>query len=87
MDHKACAQAQRDARADIRGKEEPRPGQGPQVPPDHRRLPPRCLEEAQHPAAAPLPLGCATCLYIQEINILFMVTAVSFSQFALDIFK
>lgn len=78
MDHKACAQAQRDARPDICRKEEPRPGQGPQVPPDHRRLPPRCLEEAQHPAAAPLPLGCAACLYIQKINILFMVAAVSF---------
>lgn len=78
MDHKACAQAQRDARPDICRKEEPWPGQGPQVPPDHRRLPSRCLEEAQHPAAAPLPLGRAPCLYIQKINILFMVTAVCF---------
>lgn len=74
VDHKACAQAQRDARPDVCRKEEPRPGQGPQVPPDHRRLPSRCLEEAQHPAAAPLPLERSACLYIQKINILFMVT-------------
>lgn len=78
MDHKACAQAQRDARPDVCRKEEPRPGQGPQVPPDHRRLPSRCLEEAQHPAAAPLPLERNACLYIKKINILFMVTPVWF---------
>lgn len=77
MDHKGCAQAQRDARPDICRKEEPRPGQGPQVPSDHRRLPPCCLEEAQHPAAAPLSLEHANCLYIQKINILFMVTVLS----------
>uniref|UniRef100_A0AAQ4QK57 Ribosomal protein L15 n=1 Tax=Gasterosteus aculeatus aculeatus TaxID=481459 RepID=A0AAQ4QK57_GASAC len=56
MDHEGCAQAQGDAWPDLRRKEEPRPGQGPQVPPDHRRLSPCCLEEAQHPAAAPLSL-------------------------------
>lgn len=73
VDHKGGAQAPGDARPDLCRKEEPRPGQGPQVPPDHRRLPPRRLEEAQHPAAAPLSLEGARDLYIQEINILFMV--------------
>lgn len=68
MDHKGCAQAQRDAWPDICRKEEPRPGQGPQVPSDHRRLPPCSLEEAQHPAAAPLSLEHVTCLYIKQIN-------------------
>lgn len=74
VDHKGGAQAQGDARPDLGGQEEPRPGQGPQVPPDHRRLPPRRLEEAQHPAAAPLSLEGARDLYIHKINILFMVT-------------
>lgn len=77
MDHKGCAQAQRDAWPDICRQEEPRPGQGPQVPSDHRRLPPCSLEEAQHPAAAPLSLVHANCLYIQKIKILFMVTVLS----------
>lgn len=75
MDHKGCAQAQRDAWPDICRKEEPWPGQGPQVPSDHWRLPPCSLEEAQHPAAAPLSLEHANRLY--KINILFMVTVLS----------
>merc|ERR1711915_3208 len=74
MDHKGCAQAQRDAWPDICRKEEPRPGQGPQVPPDHRRLSSRCLEEAQHPAAAPLSLRHATHVCTFKINALFMVS-------------
>lgn len=73
VDHKGGAQAPGDARPDLGRQEEPRPGQGPQVPPDHRRLPPRRLEEAQHPAAAPLSLEGARDLYIHKINILFMV--------------
>lgn len=68
MDHKGCAQAQRDAWPDLCRKEEPRPGQGPQVPPDHRWLPPRRLEETQHPAAAPLSLKLGTHLYIKSLN-------------------
>lgn len=80
VDHKGRAQAQGDARPDLCRKEEPRPGQGPQVPSDHRRLPPCRLEEAQHPAAAPLPLGHVThvCTLTRIKTVLFMVTTVVF---------
>lgn len=80
MDHKGSAQAQGDAWPDLRGQEEPRPGQGPQVPPHHWRLPQGRLEEAQHPAAAPLSLKRLYDLYIQKIN-LFMVIHLTSSLF------
>ncbi|KAA0887902.1 hypothetical protein EYC89_25775, partial [Enterobacter hormaechei] len=57
MDHQGCAQAQGNAWAHICWQEEPWSGQGPQVPPHHRRLSTCSLEETQHPAAAPLSLN------------------------------
>lgn len=72
VDHQARAQAPGDARADVGRAQEPRAGQGPQVPPHHRGLTPRCLEEAQHPAAAPLPLGLRTGLPIKICTLLHL---------------
>uniref|UniRef100_A0A9J7YDB8 Ribosomal protein L15 n=1 Tax=Cyprinus carpio carpio TaxID=630221 RepID=A0A9J7YDB8_CYPCA len=74
MDHQGCAQAQGDAWAHVCRQEEPWFGQGPQVPPHHRRLPARGLEETQHPAAAPLPLDNACCTFTQ-IKYLCMLTS------------